>query len=130
MARQYESIRDFIILHYKLSARDDSDFWRDCAAMPVPDTLAHQIEVFRATGRMPILDADSFAEPSWVSILLGNGVVPEALDPMVQLPDEAALRTHFERVRAAIDGSVDALPGHGDYVADVLRAAARAAAAG
>jgi hypothetical protein len=41
MARQYESVSDFIVLHYKLTQRSDSEFWRYCAAMPVPDTLAH-----------------------------------------------------------------------------------------
>ena len=102
MARQYESIRDFIVLHYKVTARRDSELWRYCAAMPIPDTLAHQIELFRSTGRVAILDPDSFAEPSWVSLFLGLGLKPEAYDPFVDHVDEGALVQHFARVRQAL----------------------------
>jgi hypothetical protein len=116
MAQQYESIRDFIILHYKLTERRDSEFWRYCAAMPIPDTLAHQIEMFRESGRVIILDRDSFAEPSWISLLYGLGVKPQALDPFVELVDEAALRTHFTRLREAIAGTVAGMPDHTDYI--------------
>jgi hypothetical protein len=124
MARQYESIRDFIILHYKLTQRDDSEFWRRCAAMPIPETLQHQIELFRSGGRMAILDSESFAEPSWVSILFGHGVMPAAYDPFVDRVDEAALRTHFMRLRAAIAGTVEAMPGHGEFIERHVRAEA------
>ncbi len=129
MARQYESIRDFIILHYKLTQRDDSAFWRYCAGMPIPDSLQHQIELFRNSGRVAILDPESFLEPSWVSILLGHGIVPQAYDPSVDLLDEAALREHFKRLRAAIAGTVQQMPSHGDFIARVLQAIEREAAA-
>jgi tryptophan halogenase len=115
-AKQYESIRDFIILHYKLTERTDSEFWRHCAAMPIPDTLAHQIEVFREGGRIVILDRDSFAEPSWISMMFGLGLRPRAHDPFVELVDESALRTHLTRLREAIAGTVAAMPDHTRYI--------------
>jgi tryptophan halogenase len=117
MSKQYESIRDFIILHYKVTQRRDTDFWRYCDAMPIPDRLRHQIELFRSSGRVAILDADSFAEPSWVSLLLGLGVHPKAYDPMVELLDEQSLRTHFAKLRESIQQMVQALPDHADYIA-------------
>lgn len=129
MARQYESIRDFIILHYKLTQRDDSAFWRYCAAMPIPDSLQHQIELFRTSGRVAILDPDSFLEPSWVSIFLGHGLLPQAYESAVDLPEEPALREHFRRLHAAIAGTVQQMPAHGEFVARVLRAIEREAAA-
>ncbi|MFN3302310.1 MAG: tryptophan halogenase family protein [Roseateles sp.] len=124
MAQQYESTRDFIVLHYKLTERRDSELWRYCAAMPIPDSLAHQIELFRATGRVAVLDRDSFAEPSWVSLLMGLGVRPESYDPFIDLIDEAALVQHFARLRQAIHQTAAAMPDHGDYVARHVRAAA------
>ncbi|KQY87948.1 tryptophan halogenase family protein [Pelomonas sp. Root1444] len=117
MARQYESIRDFIVLHYKVTARRDSELWRYCAAMPIPDSLAHQIELFRSTGRVAVLDPDSFAEPSWVSLFLGLGLRPEAYDPFVDLIDVQALLQHFVRLRQAITQTVAGMPDHADYIA-------------
>jgi tryptophan halogenase len=116
MARQYESVRDFIVMHYKLTQRTDSDFWRHCAAMPIPDTLAHQIELFRASGQVAIYDPESFTEPSWVSLLMGLGVRPQAHDTFVDLIDEEKLRTHFARQRALIADIVSRMPDHGDYI--------------
>ncbi|RZJ04416.1 MAG: tryptophan 7-halogenase, partial [Rubrivivax sp.] len=116
MSVQYESVRDFIVLHYKLTERQDSELWRYCAAMPIPDTLAHQIELFRSAGRVTILDPDGFAEPSWVSLFLGLGLKPEALDPFIDLIDEGALVQHFARLRQAIHQTVAGMPGHGDYI--------------
>jgi len=123
MARQYTSIRDFIVLHYKLTKRDDSEFWRYCAAMPIPDTLNHQIELFRRSGRVAILDPDSFAEPSWVSLFLGLGVWPERGDPLLRQVDEQVLRTHFQRLRTAIAKTVDDMPDHGAFIDKHVRAA-------
>ena len=123
MAQQYESTRDFIVLHYKLTERRDSELWRYCAAMPIPDTLAHQIELFRSTGRVAILDRDSFAEPSWVSLFLGLGLQPESHDPFVDHIDTAALLQHFVRLRQAIQQTAAGMPDHGDYIARHVKAA-------
>jgi tryptophan halogenase len=122
IAFQYESIRDFIVMHYKLTARDDSAFWRHCAAMPIPDSLRHQIELFRSSGRVAILDRDGFAEPSFISILFGLGVEPQAWDPFIDRIDEQALRTHFARLRHAVAATVGGMPGHADYIARHARA--------
>ncbi|WP_457443586.1 tryptophan halogenase family protein [Roseateles sp. P5_E4] len=122
MALQYESIRDFIVLHYKLTDRRDAELWRYCAAMPIPDTLAHQIELFRSAGRVAILDPDGFAEPSWVSLFFGLGLRPESYDPFVDHIDPEALLQHFVRLRQAITHTVGGMPEHGDYVARHVKA--------
>jgi tryptophan halogenase len=116
MARQYESIRDFIIAHYKLTERSDSAFWRHCAAMPIPDTLAHQLELWRESGRIVILDPEGFAEPSWISILYGLGLEPRSLDPIVELVDEGLARAHFGRLHQAIAGTVAGMPDHTEFI--------------
>jgi glycine/D-amino acid oxidase-like deaminating enzyme len=74
MGARYESVRDFIIMHYKLARRSDTEFWRYCANMAVPDSLQHQIELFRESGRVAAYDRDGFSEPSFVSMLLGLGI--------------------------------------------------------
>ena len=122
MAAQYESIRDFIILHYKITQRTDSEFWKHCAGMPIPDTLAHQIELFRATGRVTILAPEGFSESSHEAILLGLGVTPQTLDPFVDALDEAHLRAHFARLRADIAHLVARTPDHAEFIERHVRA--------
>ncbi len=122
MGIRYESVRDFIVLHYKLTQRDDSEFWRYCASMPIPDSLLHQIELFRETGRVAILDRDGFAEPSFVAMLMGLGVVPKRYDPFADAVDIRELHGHFAGVRDLIRQAVQTMPEHGAYIAGQVQA--------
>jgi len=117
VAFQFEAIRDFIILHYKLTKRTDTAFWRYVSAMAIPDSLQQQIDLFRQGGRVLVNDPNGFTEPSWVSLYFGLGLWPERHDPFVDQVPEAALRSHFERVRQAVAGTVDRMPDHGAYLA-------------
>ena len=122
IAGNYESVRDFIVMHYKLTKRSDSDFWRHCAAMPIPDALQHQIELFRETGRVTILDPHGFEESSFISMLLGLGAVPKSYDPYVDLMDLGHLRSHFVRLRDSIVRTVNAMPEHTQFIAQRVAA--------
>ena len=116
MGARYESVRDFIILHYKLTRRDDTEFWRYCANMKIPDSLHHQIELFRESGRVVVYDREGFSEPSFVAMLLGLGVVPQSDDPFIAALDRDRLQAHMARVRAGIIDAVAAMPDHTDYL--------------
>jgi len=87
-----ESIRDFLVLHYHATERDDSPFWTHCRTMDVPDSLRSKMEIFRRTGRVPEPSYDLFHPASWVAVMLGQGMVPQSFDPMVDsvAPREAA----------------------------------------
>jgi tryptophan halogenase len=124
MAYRYESVRDFIILHYKLGERRDSEFWRYCSAMDIPDDLAHQIELFRQSGRVAIIEPEGFAEPSWVSLLLGLGVMPQRHDPYAELVDTAVVRRHLHGVHDAIQRTVRTMPSHDQFLAALARSRA------
>jgi tryptophan halogenase len=120
LSQRYEYVRDFIILHYKLTNRDDTEFWRYCRNMPVPDILQHQIDLFRDSSRVAILDQQGFLEDSWVSILLGHGIFPEKNDPFIDLMDERYLVEHFRKIRDSIRRAVDAMPDHAAFVNHVV----------
>lgn len=122
VSERYEFVRDFIILHYKATNRTDSEFWRYCANMPIPDTLRHQIDLFRETGRVVIYDPQGFSVPSHVSILMGLGVVPKNYDPLVDLIDLRQLHGHFANLRDAIAQTVKGMPEHKDYIAQRVAA--------
>jgi tryptophan halogenase len=115
MGRSYESIRDFIILHYYASRRD-GELWRYCRNMPIPDTLRHQVELFKARGTVALYDSGAFAEPSWISIYFGLGVFPRRHDPMADVIDEAALRRELERRARIVTGAAQSLPTHGSFI--------------
>lgn len=112
-----EQIRDFLILHYKATDRRDSAFWRHCAAMEVPDTLAHRIALFRETGRVFRKNEELFAENSWVQVMMGQGILPQSYHPVAAKLRKDELEHLLRTVRESVARTVSALPAHGDYVA-------------
>ena len=115
---EVERIRDFVILHYKLTQRDDSALWRDCAAMDIPDTLAWKIDHFRRDGKLLSRDMDLFGPPSWLAVHVGQFNLPERLDPLLDYGDGAAKsRAFVEQLAAAVARAAETMPTHADYIA-------------
>jgi tryptophan 7-halogenase len=109
---EYDRIRDFLILHYYASTRDDSPFWRDVRHMPIPDSLAEKIALFRRAGRLQRYSRGLFFAPSWTAVLIGQGVIPESWDQRVDAADPRGLGQALDRLRAQIAQEVATLPGH------------------
>lgn len=82
---EIERARDFIFLHYRLSERDDTGFWRQIRATPMPDSLAQRVDRYRATGRVRPSSGELFSDLSWFYILEGMGVRPRAYDPLLDV---------------------------------------------
>jgi tryptophan halogenase len=110
-------IRDFLILHYKATERRDSPFWRQCASMPIPDTLAHKIELFRETGRVFRKNEELFAENSWVQVMMGQGIEPRAWHPIAEKLRDDELARLLALLRDNVTKTVSGLPAHEAYVA-------------
>jgi hypothetical protein len=120
MARQYARIRDFIILHYCLTARRDSELWREMATMELPETLAFKIHAWRQAGALHQYDEEGFDATSWLAIHAGMGHWPERADPSLRdMPHEAALQG-LRRRRAEIAAAVAAMPLHEAYLSRML----------
>ncbi|HYE27823.1 MAG TPA: tryptophan 7-halogenase, partial [Allosphingosinicella sp.] len=113
---QLEQIRDFIILHYKATERDDSDFWRDCRDMPVPESLIRKIELFRENGRIFRHEDELFSEASWLAVLLGQGVQPRRYDPLADTVDSDDVRSTLARMAPFIRKAAEAMPAHSDFI--------------
>lgn len=114
---EYERIRDFIILHYKLNQRDDSAFWQACAAMPVPDSLTHKMELYKSRGRLVRIDNELFAEVGWLQVMQGQNLMTEGYNPLVDLQSETDIHEYMESVREVIGKCVDVMPDHAAYIA-------------
>ncbi|PCD02428.1 tryptophan halogenase [Sphingomonas spermidinifaciens] len=109
---EYDRIRDFLILHYTATRRDDSDFWRDMRALTLPDTLAERIELWRATGRVAQYSHGLFLEPSWIAVLIGQGILPHGIDPRAAAADPARLGRAMAALDADLAARVAAMPDH------------------
>jgi tryptophan halogenase len=112
MAKQYESIRDFIILHYKATERDDSEFWRYCRDMPVPDSLSYRIDHFRSSSRIVLSPGELFQPNSWLAVMLGQNIEPQGYDPLTDIVDTEKVAMQFQRMQTAIDQTVQTMPSH------------------
>jgi tryptophan halogenase len=112
MSLHFEQIRDFIILHYKATQRDDSDFWNYCRTMTVPDSLAHRLRVFEEAGHAVHSRRELFIEPNWIAVLLGQGIVPRSTDLRVDCVPRDKIGQQLERIQGVIAGAANALPTH------------------
>jgi tryptophan halogenase len=113
---EYERTRDFLILHYKITQRSDTPFWRYCSAMAVPDAVNETIELFESSGRMFISADHLFTGQSWLSVMLGQGLLPRRYDPLVDTIPDGELEAHLNSVRRDIAQAVLAMPDHMEYV--------------
>ncbi|OYU15964.1 MAG: tryptophan halogenase [Alphaproteobacteria bacterium PA4] len=114
---EWERIRDFLILHYHLNSRTDAALWRDCAAMPIPDTLAHKIAHFGAWGRLVSDGPELFLNPSWLAVHIGQGHVPRAHAPIVDTRDGVDAARHLAGLARVMAEAAEAMPTHADFVA-------------
>ena len=113
----FEDVRDFIILHYKATRRDDSDFWNYCRTMDVPDKLASKLELWKSKGRIFRDGQELFGPASWVAVLLGQGVVPEEQDPAILRIDPAMTADMIDKMHLSYRLVAEQMPVHAEFVA-------------
>lgn len=117
MSHKFEQVRDFLILHYKATERDDSPFWNYCREMAIPDELAYRMRVFRKRGHVVFSPRELFIEGNWIAILLGQNVMPETYDPRVHCFDDERIARQMRDIHNAIRKAADVMPSHGDIIA-------------
>ena len=119
-----EQIRDFLVLHYKVTERRDSPFWQECADRQIPDSLEQKIELFRETGRVFRKNEELFSENSWTQVMMGQGIVPQSYHPIATKLRADELDNFLSMLRTSVSSTVATLPSHHDYVARYCGAAA------
>ena len=122
MRFEIDNVRDFIILHYHVTERRDTDFWRNCAAMDVPDSLRHRIELFRQAGRVFKVPTELFGENSWIQVMLGQGLVPEQYHPIVNMMSDEELAGFLGGIHGNVASMVGQLPEHQRFIDHYCRA--------
>jgi len=122
MRKGFEWVRDFIILHYKATKRDDSDFWNQCRSMDIPAELSERIEHFRNKGRIFAEGVELFPITSWVAVMMGQHIVPEDYDPVVDGLDADKVAGAMEQLRTSYLNMAERLPTMGEFIANCCAA--------
>ncbi len=114
--QEYLRIRDFIILHYKLNSRTDSEFWKQCARMEIPESLTHRIELFRATGKVFRQQDDLFTEIAWKQVMIGQGAIPNDHHSLVDSLSKEQINDLMLNLKTLINSAVTKMPTHGSFL--------------
>ena len=114
---EYDRIRDFLILHYHATTRDDSPFWDHVRTMQIPDSLRDKMSLWRESGRVSKYSHGLFFEPSWIAVYVGQGLVPRHWDVRADAAEPGALAAALDQLRQRIAGTVAAMPDHADFLA-------------
>ncbi len=119
---EWERVRDFIILHYHANMRE-APFWRQCAAMTVPDTLSAKLALFRANGRIERVGEELFSEPGWLQVMIGQGIVPDGYHPLADAPSDADVMEFLTLIRQTVGKQVAGMADHAAFLARHCQAA-------
>ncbi len=120
---EYELIRDFIIMHYYLNERDDSQFWRDMRNIDLPERLTRKIELFRSNGILVQDHLDVFLEPSWLQVMLGQGVVPQDYHPIADSLSDEQLQEKLANMKKLKMEPLPKIPSHDEFLKMFVKSA-------
>jgi len=112
MNRQFEQVKDFLILHYKTTQRDDSPFWKYCKSMAIPKELEHRINLFIETGHIVNCEKEVFVYSNWAAVLLGQELFPKVYHPRVDCINPEQLKILLAQMKLTIAKSVSTMPSH------------------
>ncbi|WP_440877134.1 tryptophan halogenase family protein [Thalassotalea sp. PLHSN55] len=113
---ELNAVRDFIILHYKVTNRDDSKFWQHCASAEIPESLQHKIQLFKETGRVFLDDGDVFRVDSWTQVMFGQGLHPKQYHQIANIMNDKELNNFLSGLKNAISTAVERLPEHSEFL--------------
>ena len=106
---EYVRIRDFLVLHYHATQRNDTPFWDYCRTMPIPESLKRKIDLFRASAHIEKYQQGLFMTPSWLAVYLGQGVYPQAYDSRLAHVPTGIISTYFEGIKQELESAAEQL---------------------
>jgi len=116
MKAEYDNVKDFLIAHYKITERDDTEFWRYVKNMPIPDSLSDRLEIFKTRGEAMVKQTELFKEPSWYAVLAGQGLTIENYHPMADAISDDELRLRLTKIRTNVQSRLNSMPSHADFI--------------
>jgi tryptophan 7-halogenase len=112
---EFSRVRDFLLLHYRQTERTGS-FWRRCRAIALTDGLREKIELFQSHGRILREETELFPVLSWLSVMIGQNLIPRRYDPLVDGLDPRKVQSRLEELRSSVRNCVEGMPRHWDFI--------------
>ncbi len=116
MKFEVENIRDFVVLHYHVTQREDTRFWRHCKNMTIPKSLAHRIALFKETGKIYVKTGELFADASWLQVMTGQGLMPKHYNAFANQMSDQELTDFLAGIRDAVKKTLVQMPSHQSYL--------------
>lgn len=113
---EYEQVRDFLILHYKATERDDTPFWDFCRTMEIPNTLLERIAIYKENARLYRDDLELFSPVSWFAVFNGQNIIPKRYHPLADMLDDDKLEARMTELHRATQRCLEVMPSHEDYL--------------
>ena len=114
-------IRDFIIAHYVINQREGEPFWDEMRDMKIPDSLSRKLDLFKRGGRFFREGEELFTQTSWVALMLGQNLIPQVHDPLVDRAELAELAKSFSSISKGMEAAVAKMPTHEDFIAQYCK---------
>lgn len=116
MGLNFERVRDFLLLHYVATQRDDSEMWRYFRDMTLPESLQEKITAWKTRGYILQYEIGVFLPPSWIAVMLGQNLVPTSYDPRADRLPRDALATQLNRIKSETFRAVQDTPEQSDFL--------------
>jgi tryptophan halogenase len=113
---EWEQVRDFIILHYCATERDDTPYWNYCRNMKIPDTLAERLAIYRENARLYRHDSELFSETSWFAVMHGQFILPSRYHPVADIMPQAEFEARMARLADVTQSCLDVMPTHQAFI--------------
>ncbi|NNE56894.1 MAG: tryptophan 7-halogenase [Hellea sp.] len=113
---EFGLIRDFLVLHYHRTDREDTEFWKYCKHMEIPETLSDKMELFQSSAKLRWDPEDVFADPSWAQVMIGQGMMPDQYQTRATAMNKTQLEQFFAQMRQMIESTLKDVPSHSDYI--------------
>jgi len=116
LIEETEFIRDFLVLHYKATERDDTPFWNYCRNMSIPERLQEKIAVFESNGRTFREGEELFNDTSWFAVMSGQCKPPSTYDPVAEMLSVEETRERLSQIHETILNSANYMTGHREFI--------------
>ena len=116
LGMEYERVRDFLLLHYSTTERNEGDLWGYCRNVAKPDSLQERIDLFRSHGRILREDFELFPTQSWLYVMVGQNIMPDNDDPLVDILDPQLVNDNLGNIREVVRKCAAAMPAHLDFI--------------